>query len=564
MLRAFDYNEKRSVRSLDGEWYFITDKENVGEGIGYPSAIPEKATRTFVPSVWNTTLGLLEYEGAAWYFRKFRTDGRRTVLHFGAVMTAATVWIDGILCGSHYGGFSSFNIELPTLGAGEHLLTVRADNSFDSAAIPAKMVDWYHYGGIPRSVELWNADGICIRYSHAYYDLSQENKTASIRFKIKLKNYGTAKTDTVTVKLNGETLLTTPVTLAEGEEQEIETSSVTVNGIDIWSPASPTLYTLDTETETDGLRDRIGFREIAIKASKIYLNGEELTVKGVCRHEEHPDYGFAFPPALMERDIDIIKNMNANAIRGSHYPNSQYFVDLLDERGMLFWSEIPIWGVGYTAEMLGVPLFVERAHKMILEMAEQYHNHPSIIIWGIHNEIPSQSENAKALSKVLYTALKERADGRIVTYACNHPFDDICMEYCDVICLNQYHGWYGGGIESWAKHIEDFKARRAELGMQDKPIIYSEFGAAAIYGHHTFDDIKWTEEYQARLISHAIKLFMEDEAIAGCYVWQYCDIRTCAEMGLNRARGFNNKGLVNEYRRPKMAYNAVKTLYSEN
>ena len=564
MSRAFDGHEKRKVTSLDGEWYFITDKENKGEALGYPSTVPTEAKRTYVPSVWNTMLGLLEYYGAAWYFRKFHFEGGNARIHFGAVMTNANVWVDGIHVGSHYGGFTSFDIDLPDLAEGEHLIAVRADNSFDGAGLPEKNVDWYHYGGIPRSVELHKMDGVCVLCSHAYYELSLAERTAEVYFRIKVKNYGEATESAITVKINGASRIFRPVTLSEGEERELETASIHLNNVTPWSPDSPALYTLDTETETDGIRDRIGFRTIEVKNGKIYLNGEELTVKGVCRHEEHPDFGFAFPPALMKRDIDIIKNMNANAIRGSHYPNSKHFVDLLDENGLLFWSEIPIWGVGYTAEMLGIPLFVERAHKMILEMAEQYHNHPSIIIWGIHNEIPGYSENGKALSKILYTAMKERKDGRIVTYACSHPFDDICMEYCDVICLNQYHGWYGGGIDSWAKHIEDFKARRAKLGMENKPIIYSEFGAAAIYGHHTFDDIKWTEEYQARLIEHAISLFMADEAIVGCYVWQYCDIRTCEEMGLNRARGFNNKGLVNEYRRPKMAYNAVKRLYSEN
>lgn len=563
MLRAFDGNTKRYTAPLDGEWYFITDKENTGEALGYPSAIPTDAKRTYVPSVWNTDLGLLEYYGAAWYFRKFNWVGSNAQLHFGAVMTTATVWLDGALIGGHYGGFTSFDIDLPGLSAGEHLLAVRADNTFDGAGLPEKSVDWYHYGGIPRSVEIRKTEGVCVLYSHAYYDLCVNERKADVRFKIKLKNYGAHKTDTVTLKLNGTLMLAIGVTLSSGEEKEIETDALRLENVSLWSPATPALYTLETATGTDGISDRIGFREVNVRNGRIYLNGEKLTVKGVCRHEEHPDFGFAFPPALMERDIDIIKNMNANAIRGSHYPNSQYFVDLLDERGILFWSEIPIWGVGYTAEMLGIPLFVERAHKMILEMAEQYHNHPSVIIWGIHNEIPSNSENGHALSKLLYGALKERNDGRIITYACNHPFDDICMEYCDIICLNQYHGWYGGDIASWGNHIEKFKERRAALGMEDKPIIYSEFGAAAIYGHHTFDDIRWTEEYQARLIEHAIRLFMEDEAIVGCFVWQYCDIRTCEEMGLNRARGFNNKGLVNEYRRPKMAYHTVKRLYSE-
>ena len=565
MFRAFDGNEKRKVRSLDGEWYFITDKENAGEALGYPHAIPEGCKKTYVPSVWNTDLGLLEYCGAAWYFRKFTTENGAFRLCFGAVMTQADVWVDGIHRASHYGGYTAFNIDLWEMTEGEHLIAVRVDNSFDKGAIPAKTVDWYHYGGIIRSVVLEEMKGICVIASEANYTLDLTERSASIRFTVILKNYnldGNIDSE-LKIKLNGKELLSAPVTVPETSECYFMSESIPLTDLELWSPDSPTLYSLDTETKTDGLRDRIGFRTVEVQRNGIYLNGELIRIKGVCRHEEHPDFGQAFPEGLMERDIDIIKNMNANAIRGSHYPNSQYFVDLLDERGVFFWSEIPIWGVGYTAEMLGEPLFVERASTMIGEMAEQYGNHPSIIIWGIHNEIPTDSDNAVALSKLLYNKLKERKDGRIVTYASHLPFSDRCVEFCDVIALNQYHGWYGGNIESWSEFLTNYRAKREELGMSHKPVIISEFGAAAIYGHHTFDDIRWTEEYQARLLDHAIGLFNDDDMIVGCYVWQYCDIITCEEMGLNRARGFNNKGLVNEYRRPKMAYNAVKRRYSE-
>jgi beta-glucuronidase len=97
--------------------------------------------------------------------------------------------------------------------------------------------------------------------------------------------------------------------------------------------------------------------------------------------------------------------------------------------------------------------------------------------------------------------------------------------------------------------------------MEHKPVIMSEFGAAAIYGHHTFDNIPWTEEYQAELITHCLKLFREDDMFVGALIWQFCNIRTCKEMGLNRARGFNNKGLLDEYRRPKSAYFAAKKIF---
>ena len=565
MFRAFDGNEKRKTASLDGEWYFITDANNIGESSGYTSAIPEGCKKTYVPSVWNTDLGLLEYCGVAWYFRKFTTESGSFRLQFGAVMTQADVWVDGEHKASHYGGYTAFSVELPELTEGEHLIAVKVDNGFDHGAIPAKMVDWYHYGGIIRSVILEEMKGICILSSQANYTLDTATKTAELRFTVILKNYGTDGNidGELKIKLNGSELITAPVTVPELSECYFISENISLMDVDLWSPDSPILYTLDTETKTDGLRDRIGFRTVDVKTDGVYLNGKLIRIDGVCRHEEHPDFGQAFPEALMERDLDIIKNMNANAIRGSHYPNSQYFVDLMDECGVLFWSEIPIWGVGYTAEMLGDPLFIERANRMITEMADQYGNHPSIIIWGIHNEIPSDNDNAVALSELLYNNLKKRNDGRIVTYAANHPFTDRCVEYCDIICINKYNGWYGENIESWSQFLADYREHREKIEMSHKPVIISEFGAAAIYGHHTFDDIKWTEEYQARLFDHTIGLFHEDDMVVGTYIWQYCDIRTCEEMGLNRARGFNNKGVVNEYRRPKMAYNAVKRRYSE-
>ena len=109
--------------------------------------------------------------------------------------------------------------------------------------------------------------------------------------------------------------------------------------------------------------------------------------------------------------------------------------------------------------------------------------------------------------------------------------------------------------------MQEIRDRLAEANVAHKPVIISEFGAAALYGQHTFDHIPWTEEYQADLLASCIELFHADPTVVGYYIWQFCDIRTCPQMGLNRARGFNNKGILNEYRKPKAAYHAVKTLY---
>ena len=149
-----------------------------------------------------------------------------------------------------------------------------------------------------------------------------------------------------------------------------------------------------------------------------------------------------------------------------------------------------------------------------------------------------------------------------MVYASHQPMTDICLEFCDVICLNLYYGWYGWYSEStWESALDVFCKRRDELGLSDKPIIMSEFGAAALYGFHDVERSKWSEEYQAELLSDCLRLFHSRPEMVGAFIWQFCDVRTCSEMGFSRARGFNNKGIVNENRRPKAAYYAVRDCY---
>ena len=263
----------------------------------------------------------------------------------------------------------------------------------------------------------------------------------------------------------------------------------------------------------------------------------------------------------MRRDIDIIADMGANTVRGSHYPNHPVFVDMLDERGIMFWSEIPVWGGGFSEECLADPTVLARGEAMHAEMVKYYYNHPSIVIWGMHNEIKSDTEAGKEMSRRYYSLLKSTGGNRLVTFATNHALTDISLEYCDLISINQYNGWYQGPMETWSDFLDKFRARRDALGLSHKPVIMSEFGAASVWGHHSFDDVRWSEEYHARLIRHCLELFHADPMVVGSYIWQFADIRTCLEMGLNRARCYNNKGLVNEHRNPKAAYFTARELY---
>ena len=560
-MRLFDEHTTRSVQCLDGAWKFVTDPSDRGEALGYTAELPESCETVIVPSVWNTKPGLLEYEGAAWYSRTFYFEGGTLRLSFEGVMTEARVYLDGEEVGSHYGGFTPFSIILREIAEGKHTLTLRVDNRFDEHSIPQAMVDWYHYGGITRSVTAEQLIGLSVLSARAEYSLSPDLRDARIRFIYDLYNASGEKIADLVRLCLGDSVLLTPAVLEAGERKTIRSEELILEDISLWSPETPTLYPFRVTTTTDDLTDRVGFREIKVEGNAILLNGKKIELRGVNRHEEHPDFGFAFPAALMARDIDIAVQMGCNTLRGSHYPNSKVFLDLLDERGILFWSEIPIWGVGFKQEVLGDPVVLARGEEMHREMVENYYNHPSIIIWGMHNEIKSDTPEGYEMSRRYYTYLKEQGGNRIVTYATDHAMTDICLTFCDVISINAYYGWYSGKIEYWAEFLEKFRCRRDELGLADKPVIMSEFGAAAVYGHQSFDDRRWSENYQAKLITHCLELFHRDPMIVGSYIWQMCDIRTSREMGLNRARGYNNKGLLNEYRNPKAAYFAAKACY---
>ena len=542
-MRTFDGHEKRRRICLDGAWKFRTEGETAFR-------------RTFVPSCWNNELGLLSYEGVCIYERTFYCEGGTIRLCFAGVTTEAEVFFDGERLGEHYGGFCEFSFIKRGVPAGEHTLTVRVDNSFDENSIPQARVDWWHYGGITRSVFVEILEGLCVTYARTEYEL--KDARASVTEKIEVYN---AAEETVEDSVNftlGAISAQTKIRLAAGEIREIELTGVIMNPR-LWDLDDAYLYQGSVETSTDGLLVRTGFRTVEVKRDGVYLNGKRRELRGVNRHEEHPEWGTAFPTGLMKRDLDILTAAGVNAVRGSHYPQSHAFIDLCDEAGVLFWSEIPVWGCGFSVETLGNPVVLERGLQMHREMVRYYYDHPSIIIWGMHNEIRSESEEGQAMSKAYYEYLKANGGNRLVTYASNRPFDDKSFAYCDLICINHYSGWYGSSIDGWVDDIRRMHEYIESCGQSDKPVVISEFGAAALYGFRDVESTRWTEEYQAELLGKCLELFHADPQICGSFVWQFADIRS--DMDINRARSFNNKGIVNEYRKPKLAYFKVKEKY---
>ncbi len=557
MLGLYDRTPERTKCVLDGWWDFVVDSDDQWQGAAYAQCFPtELGKRITVPGVWETTLGLEDYQGVAWYRRVF-TPGfsGRCLITFGAVAYKAQVWLNGTLLGQHEGDFTAFAF-MADLHEGENVLVVRVDNRHTDKSLPKEVVDWYPYGGITRSVICEQVGEVFVDHVHLKARLD-----GRVEARVTARNLGASDVRApLSLTIDGETRAQEDVTLAAGSEQAQMLATV-VRDPDLWSPDAPRLYTASVSLGDDQFVERFGFREISTDGHRLLLNGQPLFLRGVNRHEDHPDWGFALPDKLMQRDIEIIESLNCNAIRGSHYPNHPTFLDLCDEAGILFFSEVPGWQ--YSAYQLSHAPMTDLLATTLEEMITQQYNHPCVIIWSLHNECDTDVYREEDLDvrsgfERLFALARELDDTRLVTYVSHRYWHDKHFDLADVVCLNEYIGWYVDDLEG--KDFGGYLDRMAEL-VPDKPILITEFGAGGLYGYHSMAGRKWSEEHQADHVLGQIEDMRENEHVAGCYVWQYCDILSNPARAIQRPRSLNNKGLVDEYRRPKMAYYAVRDGY---
>ena len=561
MLRMFSESTTRRIFDLDGFWYYCADP--TGKSC-WKDGLPAGKKRITIPGCFNTEPGMLNYEGDVWMETQFRTELPNIRLVFGAVNNDCDVYLDGKHLGHHWGPFTEFSFVLKALPAGEHKLVVRVNNLHNEIdTIPLSNVDWFHYGGILHSVEVHEFRDAAIESMKLEYSL--DGTTADLTAKIALHAFSPV-TAPVRLLLDGKEIARTELTITDTETAILQ---ATLEDIALWSPESPTLYTFTAEFAGDSLCDRTGFRTICIRDGKFLLNDKEIFFKGVNRHEEHPDWGFAVPAKLACKDIDIIRNMGCNFVRGSHYPNAKTTLDYMDETGMLFWEEIPMWQ--FKENHLSDQTVRDRGVYLHTQMVKRDYNHPSIVVWGLFNEVSSECEAACETAKLFRSAIEAQDTSRLITYASHRPFNDVCFDVPDFISINYYAGWYYGPLSRWPDVLQQLCDHMDATGNGHKPIVMSEFGAGGIAGYSEMEeDVFWSENYQSNYLEYVMELFYQHPRIQGTCIWQYCDIRAGAqscESGikriLSRPRSFNNKGIVNEFRRPKLAYHTLKRIYKQ-
>ncbi len=511
-----------------------------------------------LPHTWNavdgTDGGNDYFRGTCLYSKTLEKSSLKSAdkyyLEFLGANSSCEVYINETRVCHHDGGYSTFRVDITNHVKESFTINVFVDNSANDRVYP-QMADFTFYGGLYRSVNL-----ICTNNTH--FDLEYHGapgikitpivngNDASVEIETFVKNLqdGDEICYTIFDRENNVVFETT------SKETKIQT---TIKDCKLWNGRiDPYLYKamaviVRGENKLDDVSAKFGCRYYEIDPERGFiLNGKEYALRGVSRHQDRLGVGNALLKEHHDEDMDLILEVGATTIRLAHYQHDQYFYDLCDEKGMVIWAEIP-----YISKHLENGR--ENTISQMTELIVQNYNHPSIVVWGLSNEItmggadnPDLIENHKILNDLAHSM-----DGtRLTTMACVSmcPMDAEYLNIPDVVSYNHYFGWYGGDTTMNGPWFDKFHAMHPTL-----PIGVSEYGCEAL-NWHTSNPTQgdYTEEYQAYYHEELIKQLFTRKYLWATHVWNMFDFGADAraEGGEN---GQNHKGLVTMDRKYKKA-----------
>jgi beta-glucuronidase len=381
--------------------------------------------------VFDTAYANYGKRGTGLYVRTVNASSGDLRLKIAGLGLYAKAWWDGKLIGEVKLPYSSVDLDFVNPADGPHTLAIAVDNRLSSLTAPLfkPNYDFYAYGGIYRNVSI---QALPTRRIERVQVTTLDWATGRVRLRL----FTACVSDgavAVTVDFDGRvaTRRNVPVT---GNVAELE---LTVPGAKPWSPEAPNLHTVGVLLGADRVIDRFGIRSIETAGRRILLNGEPIRLKGVCRHESHPEFGPVQNTHLMIEDIGLVHSLGGNFIRCVHYQHDPEFYELCDEAGMLVWAESLGWGLGEQDLHQLEPLLVNETSILGQIVA----NHPSVIIAGFLNECASDKKSCLPIYRKLAETLRRAAPGKLVSYASNRIKKDVCFGVCDLISVNYYPGW---------------------------------------------------------------------------------------------------------------------------
>ena len=554
----------RQILNFNTKWAFSKEADSV------PEHMPERWYWVNLPHTWNAIDGQDGgndlYRGTAFYAKELEKselpEADLYYLELCGANSSASVYVNGRKLASHDGGYSTWRVNITDALKAKNLIVIEVDNSVNDTVYP-QHADFTFYGGLYRNVNI-------LAVSSSHFDLDYfggpgiqvtpevTGTSANVNVEVFVTNRTDAQQIRYTIK-DAEGNVVAETTCAD------TAVSFTLENVHLWNGRKdPYLYTAEAvleenRTDLDNVSARFGCRTSRIDPENGFiLNGKEYPLRGVSRHQDRWGIGNALLPEHHEEDMDLICELGATTIRLAHYQHDQYFYDLCDERGMVVWAEIP-----YISTHM--PKGRENTISQMKELIVQNYNHPSIVVWGLSNEITMGGKSDEDLlenHRILNDLVHEMDKTRLTTIAClsTCSIDDPYIQIPDVVSYNHYFGWYGGNTSMNGPWFDNFHERHPNI-----PIGCSEYGCEALNWHTSNPDQgDYTEEYQAYYHEELIKQLYTRKYLWATHVWNMFDFGADSrnEGGEN---GQNHKGLITFDRKYKKdSFYAYKAWLSED
>ena len=577
--------QSREVIILNDGWQFTLAKEE----LEYINLTDTSWKNVRIPHTWNNKdiqSGKRVHYGTGWYKRELAINVEDTdkqyFLKFDGVGQYAALYINNRYVGEHLGSYSAFVFNISNFLKKDepNTILVKVNNEL-TESYPKDNFLFGIYGGIYRGVSLITTNNIHIAltdYASSGVYVHQGNVSAEnalLRIENLLMNESSeikhisVKNKLVTKDLKIVSEIITDTVLYPGGVIPL-VSHLIIKNPRLWNgKKDPYLYTLETtllyDSEVyDEIEQSIGIRSFYVDPQRGFiLNGEAYKLYGVCRHQEWQDKGNALLPEHHKKDMDLINEVGATSIRLAHYQQAEYMYSLADSIGFLIWAEIPF--------VNGYKLNADHNAKLQLtELIKQNFNHPSIFVWGMHNEVIKGRtiQRPVNLTKELHNIAKTLDPKRYTVAVSNiwWVYDHVAHENTDLQGFNQYSGWYGGRPKGLGKWIKNYHSKKPDVR-----IAISEYGAGANITHQTSDlsitpDPKgqfFPETYQTYYHEVTYSAIEEYPFIWSSYVWNMFDF-ALPEWNRGGIKGRNHKGLITYDRKTKKdAFYWYKANWSE-
>ena len=538
---------------LKDNWMFVKEAENAAD------AASKKGTAVSLPHTWNAVDGQDGgndyHRGTCWYVTKFQKPeleaGSQVYVEFLGASVIADIYLNGEAVAHHEGGYSTFRVNLTDKLQEENVLAVALNNADNNYVYPQK-ADFTFYGGLYRMVNL-----IVVPESHFELDYAggngiavtptvecDENRVPTGKASVKVETWVTGNADSVVITITGEESESKTVSVVDGHAE----ATFELEHVHLWDGVDdPYLYHAKAELSSgDVTETTFGCRSFYTDPEKGFvLNGRVYPLRGVSRHQDRTGAGNALSYEMHKEDMEIIKEIGANTIRLAHYQHAQEFYDLCDEYGMVVWAEIPY----ITMHM---PNGRANTLSQMEELVVQNYNHPSIVCWGLSNEITAATpvdedllENHRLLNDLCHKLDKTRFTTMANVFM--QETDSPLLEIPDVNSYNLYFGWYLGELEQNDEFFDEYHAK-----YPDRCIGFSEYGADANPQYQSTNPTHgdYSETYQTVYHEHMLKMIEERPYLWATHVWNMFDF---AADGRDEGgkHGVNQKGLVTMDRKLK-------------